>query len=258
MFSYVKLSSDEALPQLIAYAENLRLVDTYWEYYVRCDGEINDIYANGTIVGFFCIHTAEQLLSAFYIHENCLCLAQTIFKDILTRFAPKSAFVVTSDEFFLSILSDHASDNGLKFQSEAYFFDEVSDVELQEKYSNLKLIQADVCHISELQNLDFFDNLAVDDESDVKYLLYDGDDLLGAGHIQTMVLSDKYGAIGMVTAPEHRNKGVGSAIILLEKQICKSRGLIPIAGCWYYNYASKRTLEACGFASKTRLLRVVF
>ncbi|WP_181153121.1 hypothetical protein [Paenibacillus sp. AR247] len=34
------------------------------------------------------------------------------------------------------------------------------------------------------------------------------------------------------------------------------QGIRPLSGCWYYNEASKRTLESAGMVTRTRLLRM--
>jgi hypothetical protein len=39
---------------------------------------------------------------------------------------------------------------------------------------------------------------------------------------------------------------------------CRDDGIMPLAGCWYYNHASKKTLEAAGMVTATRLLRFEF
>jgi hypothetical protein len=40
--------------------------------------------------------------------------------------------------------------------------------------------------------------------------------------------------------------------------VCHAEGLRPIAGCWYYNDLSRKTLEAAGMTTPTRLLRFEF
>jgi hypothetical protein len=50
--------------------------------------------------------------------------------------------------------------------------------------------------------------------------------------------------------------GVGTATIALLIAECRRLGLRPVAGCWYYNLASKRTLERAGMFAPTRLLKI--
>ena len=46
--------------------------------------------------------------------------------------------------------------------------------------------------------------------------------------------------------------------IALLRRECERQGVRPIAGCWYYNHRSKRTLERAGMYAPTRLLKVEF
>jgi RimJ/RimL family protein N-acetyltransferase len=60
----------------------------------------------------------------------------------------------------------------------------------------------------------------------------------------------------MYTIERFRREGVGTATITLLIDECRRRGLRPVAGCWYYNHRSKRTLERAGMFTATRLLKV--
>ncbi len=63
-------------------------------------------------------------------------------------------------------------------------------------------------------------------------------------------------SIGMFVREGARNQGAGTATIGLLIDEMLRRGLSPVAGCWYYNHASKRTLERAGLHAATRLLRI--
>jgi hypothetical protein len=62
----------------------------------------------------------------------------------------------------------------------------------------------------------------------------------------------------MIVREEYRQKGYGANILNGLKNIVKTKGLIPISGCWYYNHNSKKTMESAGAYSRTRLLRFYF
>ncbi|MCB0048425.1 MAG: hypothetical protein KDE24_02625, partial [Caldilinea sp.] len=55
-----------------------------------------------------------------------------------------------------------------------------------------------------------------------------------------------------------RNQGVGTAIIAALLDACARRQIMAIAGCWYYNHLSKKTLEKAGMLTQTRLLKVSY
>jgi predicted acetyltransferase len=55
-----------------------------------------------------------------------------------------------------------------------------------------------------------------------------------------------------------RQQGAGTQLIRLLIEECNKQGLHPIAGCWYYNHLSKRTLEKAGMFTQTRLFKIDF
>ncbi len=254
MFKYIKTTVQDKLNDYINYTKTLRLIDTYWEDYIL-ESQTYSIEIDEQYAGCFSIHSQENMLTSFFIKDEYVIFSQAVFLDILEKYQVKFAYVVTSDELFLSV----AMDNHKKVELQAYFFDDSFVPKNPCKYPIYLLKQANKSDYNELKALDFFDNLDLEDETDIKYVMRDcNGNLMGAGHIQTMLLAPKWGACGMITAENYRQKGVGKSIIMHLKQICMERELIPIAGCWYYNHNSKRTLESCGFSSRTRLLKIHF
>ena len=63
-------------------------------------------------------------------------------------------------------------------------------------------------------------------------------------------------SIGMFVIENVRLKGAGTATIRLLIDECKKQNVRPIAGCWYYNHLSKKTLERVGMFTQTRLLKI--
>jgi len=53
-----------------------------------------------------------------------------------------------------------------------------------------------------------------------------------------------YQGIGLFVNTKYRQLGGGRSILICHKDICHENGIIPLPGCWYYNFNSKRTLEA--------------
>lgn len=272
LMTYKKSNVKELLPRYIEYAKKLRLVDTFWEDYI-VDADIYEIMHNDKSIGFFSVYEPEKLLTSFHIdcegEMEYIKASQTIFSAILDKFGVSSAFVVTNDEPLLSLCLDfqRTFDTTQVTESyppavemQAYFFDYNADADIREpEFDKAMLRIADSSDLDELKQLDFFDNLDLNDPTDVKYVLRDDNgELLGAGHIQTMVFAPWWGACGMVVAEKHRQRGVGRSIIMHLKDIVLTKGLIPIAGCWYHNYKSRHTLESSGFTSKTRFLRIHF
>ena len=88
------------------------------------------------------------------------------------------------------------------------------------------------------------------------FVYYGGSDLLGIGVIEKSKLFEGLASIGMFANEAFRQQGVGKTIIVHLREWCHRHGLTPISGCWYYNEASKRTLESGGMVTKTRLLSI--
>ena len=84
------------------------------------------------------------------------------------------------------------------------------------------------------------------------------DESVGFGLLERSALYEDVTSVGMYTIERCRRSGVGTATIALLIAECRRRGLRPVAGCWYYNHASKRTLERAGMYSSTRLLKVEY
>lgn len=62
--------------------------------------------------------------------------------------------------------------------------------------------------------------------------------------------------IGMFTDADRRRSGVGRSILTLLARATLNAGRRPIAGCWWRNWASRRTLEAAGFSCVGTIFRV--
>jgi GNAT superfamily N-acetyltransferase len=105
---------------------------------------------------------------------------------------------------------------------------------------------------------DFFHNLEEDIQKKEVFVFYSGNELLGAGTCKKIWHSLNYYDIGMVVAEKHRKKGIGTFIIIKLKEHCYNNKLTPVCGCWYPNYASKKTLEKAGFITKHRVIRFEF
>ena len=105
---------------------------------------------------------------------------------------------------------------------------------------------------------DFFDRLEERIDAAEVYLTMRGEVCAGFGLLERSRLYGDVASIGMFTIGEHRRAGVGTATITLLLDECRKRELRAVAGCWYYNHASRRTLERAGMYSPTRLLSVSY
>jgi RimJ/RimL family protein N-acetyltransferase len=79
---------------------------------------------------------------------------------------------------------------------------------------------------------------------------------VGFGILVESRLYEDVASIGMYTIERFRQTGVGTATIAMLIAECRRRSLRPVAGCWYYNHRSQRTLQRAGMYSSTRLLKI--
>jgi GNAT superfamily N-acetyltransferase len=215
---------------------------------------------------FFKIIIADQEAGHIAIHENTLLtqfhlvgparrFGQQALATALQQHSITSAYVPTCDEFFLS----HALDTYAELKKQAYFFVE-GDTKLEPPASELSYRRAELSDAAALRAIsgDFVDKHEARIENGELYVGTRNDALIAIGLIERGKLLKQHASIGMFTHEAHRQQGIGTQTIRFMRSVCHAKGLIPIAGCWYYNHASKKTLEAAGMVTKTRLLRVEF
>ena len=78
------------------------------------------------------------------------------------------------------------------------------------------------------------------------FLLKEKKNILGCGIVEPSVYGSGCVLIGMFTNRVHRKKGVAKTIILHLKEWAYHHKMKPVAGCWYYNTLSRKSLESAG------------
>jgi hypothetical protein len=105
---------------------------------------------------------------------------------------------------------------------------------------------------------DFFTDVAKQIEKGEIFVTLRDSIPVGVGVRQLGEFNPRVASIGMFTFEAFRQSGVGVGTITSLIALCRSHGIRPVAGCWYYNHASKKTLERAGMVAPTRLLRVLY
>ena len=210
-------------------------------------------------IGYFAIFKQEKM-TQFFLQEQYLYLAQTIFKQVLEEYSVKTAFVTTGDQLFLSLCMDFHT----KIELQAYFFDGTTIEEVKaSEYSRENFYEVKPEELDEVisKTGDFFETIEKEQLVTGEVKLYkqcEKDEVLGYGIIVPNKLLTQYWPVGMIVLERNRCKGVGRSIQMHLANIVRENGYIPISGCWYYNHLSKKTIESAGRYSKTRLLNVIF
>jgi GNAT superfamily N-acetyltransferase len=213
-------------------------------------------------IGYFCVDSKKTLWE-FYIIKSDLIHSQEVFKFLIDMNYIVSAECITYDHMLMSLCFDFQK----KSSCSAYVFRD--DIDVKYSLSTYEDISMRVAMAEDFNSLleinriaegwnDFFSNLSEQIRMKEVFVFYADNELLGAGTCKKTWQSRNYCDIGMVVSDKHRNKGVGTYIILKLKEYCYSNNQIPICGCWYPNYPSKKTLEKAGFIAKHRVIRFEF
>lgn len=102
----------------------------------------------------------------------------------------------------------------------------------------------------------FFEDIPTQIENKEIYIGTIKDEVVSFGIVERSKLYKSVGSTGMFVVEKHRIGGIGRSTIIKLIQQLKNEGVIPIAGCWYYNHNSKKTLESAGYYTQTRLIKV--
>ncbi|MBB3112857.1 GNAT superfamily N-acetyltransferase [Paenibacillus phyllosphaerae] len=245
---------DEIGPLMTEYLEGLSSpFDSFLEAHIL-ESEFYLFRNDSNDIGYMAVHQRERL-TQFYVRRAYLKHAQPLFRQVIDQYAIQSLFVPTCDELLLSL----AIDQDYAIRKQAYFFQD-SQVDVPEVRDNegdrFRLATPD--DLPAIQHVcgDFLDNYARWIETGELLVYYRNEELLGIGLAESSRLFTGLASIGMFTNEAYRNQGVGKAMIVRLRDWCRKRDIRPIGGCWYYNEASKRTLESGGMVTRTRLLHV--
>jgi len=254
MLDYLKVEFEDIKPLFELYVSSLSDVyDDFLETHIL-ESQFYTIEYKNELVGYFAIHE-KDLLTQFFVKKEFLHLSQDFFKAVLKEKKVSYAFVPTCDELLLSLAMDFHK----KVQLQAYFFEPtVREVE-PANYPKSMLRLANLSDVEMIKKLsgNFFSDL-YQSVSDRKIYILEDEVIYGFGIMENNKIHKHCRGIGMYTVEAHRRNGIGRSIILHLKDLCETLEYRPLPGCWYHNYNSKKTLESCGFASKTRLLKVEF
>ncbi len=239
------------------------IVDYYAQLPTHVDSFFEDRLLHGvwyqieldqTIIGLTAVHDASMLvhfsLQAGYQHYG-----QTAFEQAKKLANVQAAFVPTNDQWLLS----HALDQHRHVHKQAYFF-QWNRQTLPEPSSaeGLRLAtEADIASITEHAS-DLFDQIPERVAWQQLFCFSIDSELVGFGIIEASSIYQQVASIGMHINPAYRQQGCGTRLIQALIRHCQNQQIQPIAGCWYYNHNSKKTLERAGMYSPTRLLKIEF
>lgn len=240
-----------AVPTLASYILALSSpIDSFLEDHI-VQSAFQRIVINGEDAGHFAIHN-DALLTQFHLVGKHRRHGSPLLAQIRHEFSVQTAFVPTCDEFFLS----HALEDYAKLEKQACFFAEADAAlpAVNEAVHYQKAIANDVEAIAQMCG-DFLDRYADRIDNNELHAGFIGNELVALGVIERSTLFPGQASIGMFTRELRRREAIGTSTIVYLRRVCHAESLRPIAGCWYGNGLSRKTLEAAGMTTPTRLLR---
>lgn len=252
---FVPCTWQEIEPFLAEYVESLSSpIDSFIEeHMLGSEHFLITIYNEA--IGYFSIYQRE-MITQFFLTRSHRKRAQEIFYQIKRMQNVRFAFVPTCAEFFLV----HALDEYRRMEIQAYFFQDGGqpgqqrDPEITVRPAGL----ADSADVKEHSGNFFDENLTEQISNGCIYFAERRSEIVGFGVLERGKILKSSASIGMYTKPHLRQTGIGRSILLALKEEVRKEGLVPIAGCWYYNHNSKKTLESAGMFTSTRLLRISY
>lgn len=203
--------------------------------------------------GFFGID--NKRLTVLFIDDQYFANGNRIFEAIKDTCKLEDAFVPTTDIAALSIILE----NYKVIKLQALHFSDTGKSVRPPEFGKECFRLAEIADLDEIQRIaeDFIDDYAALIASKDLYVLEVGKEILGIGILVKNKIMENCISIGVLAKENSRGLGVGRSIILHLKEIVYALGMTPVAGCWYYNIASRRTLESAGFVTKSKLLHVI-
>lgn len=204
----------------------------------------------------YCSIFDGKTVTQFYLDQKYRRYSQESFMAVRKTEFVSEALIPTCDEFFLSHGFDHYS----KIDKQAYFFQYGQKTTIKSSIKpHYRLAElSDIDQIKENSG-DFFDDTLTQQIKDGEiYIGFDDSKVITLGVYERGRILKRYVSIGMFTVPEYRQKGIGKQTLSYLIEEALRENLKPIAGCWYYNHLSKKTLESVGMISNTRYIRFKF
>jgi RimJ/RimL family protein N-acetyltransferase len=228
-------------------------IDSFLEDHILASSHYQIVVA-GEVAGFASIHK-ERLITQFALTEPYRQYGQAVFARLRRWKQVQAAFVPTCDPYYLA----HALDAYRLLEKQAYFFTAPVATSIRpETRHRLRQANLDDLELIQRESGDFLEPIERNIEAGALFVTLRDEEPVGFGVLGVSALYDDVASVGMYTSKRFRGQGVGTETIALLMAECHRRGLRAVAGCWYYNHASKRTLERAGMSAPTRLLRISF
>lgn len=194
-------------------------------------------------------------LGLAYIRPPYKYLDREIMEQFLAEFNIHYGFVASFDHQMIQLYLEFIQRSELQ----AYQFELLHPDLLPEALPQIKLRMAKPEDVAYMDSMDFLTNSSAYIRRQEAWIARnEKDQPVGIGIIQPQVATDDYLDIGMFVNPGAREIGIGRSIAIRLMEIVLKAGRTPVAGCFYKNFESRRTLESAGMTCIGTIFRFSF
>jgi GNAT superfamily N-acetyltransferase len=194
----------------------------------------------------------KQTLQFFHVRRKYFRYAPALLEKFIAENDIKRVFVITQDALLCALIAEWEYTK----EKHAYFFTEGRRKEIPATKAIFRpAVSADTRSIRKVTGKFFddtsggFSSLEERIAAGMIFILEDKYNLLGCGNIEKGRVCRDYASIGMFVNRQFRGRGYAPIILLKLKEWCYHHNLKPIAGCWYPNTLSRKSLEAAGMVA---------
>lgn len=243
-FKYEKVKIDDIFPIV---KEHAGFLSSPWDSYMEENlfkNETLAIYVDDRLVGHASVN--KDMLFSFYVRPSHFSIAPSIFADFVKEFRMETAQAMTNDPLFAALLMEWEYE--ITEKNACFFTDggKTSKPSVKAEHPVFRIACASDIPAIGKHTGDFFDVLEERIAESTIFVLEDGAELMGCGVLEPGKIHRDCVSIGMITRKEYRHRGVAQTILWQLKEWAYTHGLRPIAGCWYYNVLSRKSLESVG------------
>jgi GNAT superfamily N-acetyltransferase len=249
-FQIIESDHHDAKGMIKAHIDSLAYPLDSWLEDRLLESVIYKLMDDGICIGYGGL--LKETLHFFHVLQGYFRFAPVLLEKIVEEKEIKRVFIMTQDSLLSALMAEWDFD----VERQACWFTASGREEPQAKkvgQGHFRTAQrGDGPRIRDVAG-DFFDepsggfsSLEERIDQGTIFVFEDHEELLGCGIVEKGQFCGSCISIGMFVNREHRKKGVARTILLNLKEQAVLKGLRPVAGCWYYNTLSRKSLESAG------------
>jgi len=230
--------------------ENLSYPMDSWLEDRLLEAAIHKIIYNSRCIGY--VGQIGETLHFFHICKEHFRDAPAILETFIKKNAIKRVFIMTQNSLLSALIAEWDYE---KEKVACWFTDNGREENAHIQAIHAVFRTACLSDVEKIRKVcgDFFEEpsggfITFEErvEAETIFVLENNEELLGCGIVEKGQFCKGVASIGMFVNPEHRRKGVAKTILLNLKKWVYNNNLKPVAGCWYYNTLSRKSLESAG------------